>query len=415
MSISIRKIVLNTTLFFCLIPYISFLPLDSDLQPISLAFCIFSLLLLKKFKLNNIVYTQILFFLFCLLLIRANSFFNLSEFFVSFFSVISTIVIIIFSYNYFIKYGFQSFGKILWSVVLFYLTFALLQALSPPIFALFDFLYNQKVIYLGIRGWSSLTPEPTDLGFTLSVILFSYIILHNEGVLKLNYLLVGLIVVLILGTLSNAGILTLLVLALILTLSKKPFLALFLVPFMILAITAGENSDIRPVRIISNIFLDPLSVIEFTSLFYRVFENQLAVLLSIDNYFLPYGFSSFSNVVTDLNEYVDILHTTYPSRVEFISNYIASPPESAKNIFSRYIIELGIFFIIYLILLFWFVGSLRVSGLTILLTFSIFILYIVQSFPLFYPPIWLLLGMISSISSIRNNAKSRVNNTIFSK
>ena len=113
MSISIRKIVLNTTLFFCLIPYISFLPLDSDLQPISLAFCIFSLLLLKKFKLNNIVYTQILFFLFCLLLIRANSFFNLSEFFVSFFSVISTIVIIILlnmAFSLLVKfYGLSSF------------------------------------------------------------------------------------------------------------------------------------------------------------------------------------------------------------------------------------------------------------------------------------------------------------------
>lgn len=380
--------------FFCFVPYVSFIPLSTDMQPLALLLVIGFLLFLKSILINSVVIGMFIYIGVSLSFTNYSSINHIEQYFILLLSYLSFPLICLFGYNF--KGELQ---KPLRFCLLFYLFFSFIQLFSPSFFKGYvSLIYNQKVIETGIRGWSSVTPEPTDLAFTCSIVIGVLLMLYKDSINK-PYILVslGVALFLIAGSLGVSGYLTssFVFLCYFLT-SDKPLnvkLAYIIFFLLVCSLMLILIQDTRVGMIVTGLISNPFYIISNTSLFYRVFENHLAILYTIEHSLLPAGFNGFYDAVKDISSKSHILTSIYVDRSDFIVRYFNNPPEFAKNVFSRSLIENGIVFIFGLIFLIsYLVYSLQFRVFSILLI--LFILYLAQSFPLYYPPIWFMLGYV---------------------
>lgn len=276
-------------LFFCFIPYISPLPLSTDIQP---TFIFFGILILISFSIRKYTSFEIIVFIFSIFYLVNISLDSTPDFFTylrknTSLLFIFPILVIVRKYYYMIN---DKFIKI---ILTLYISSILIEIFSPTIYSYYNLFSTQKIIDYGIRGISGVMPEPTDFAFTCFM-LISIIFISKELHLiskRLYFISFLLLFLMILLSLSVAGVLSIILFIILINLrhifSLKFFLffSIFSI-FVFISINYFEN---RVISILFNLVSNPMLVIENTSLFYRVLYN----LIAIYNLYDSYGFGSF--------------------------------------------------------------------------------------------------------------------------
>lgn len=206
-----------------------------------------------------------------------------------------------------------------------------------------------------------------------------------------------LLVVIALGCLAGSGFFALILISAIYVLFGRALsstLVLAGVCFLILFSFSDLLSSFRPISLFLYLLTDPYYLVEKTSFFYRVFQNIVAFDYFKEHYGVPSGLNTFHYAIDDLDRlrYMEL----FPSRSEYVDFFFDANLLSVKNVLARWLVENGLVAVAFIV---WFLGLVCISVKRVGVRYRymaacLFLLYIFQSFPLFYPPIWFMLGLL---------------------
>jgi hypothetical protein len=385
-----KEVIVNIFFFFALMPYVSPVPLGSDVQIVTglVGYAVlFALLLKDKFVVDK---REFVIFGLCLLFIF---YINLNEPTYQFRKAIGPL----YSFGVFYiakKYNGYFSKKILSIVIIIYLAGAITQFISPGIFNMtFEhFIRVAKYSATTGRGVTSLSPEPSFLGIIcIFILVIQNWFYKDEKKDKFYYYRFAACVFMILLSKSGGGyVLLFLFLASqsISYIKKYWYIALFMgVSLGVFVANADIKAGNKGLSDLIGVLrsTSPRALLGVSSLSNRV--NPILVGL-YGVYEKPLGRGSGAFTTQAKEVYLDSgLDKTYPYHMRDRLLYEISIDSVSS--FGKYLFEYGIFFIAYLILI--------LSGLSFKET-GLFIVFLVLigllfSLPIVYPPIWLIYGM----------------------
>lgn len=390
-----KQFFIDIFLFFSLMPYVSPVPLGSDIQIVTgfLGYIIIFVLLLKdRFLMDK---REILIFFISLFFLL---YINFDEPTYQFRKAIGPI----YSFGiYFIAKYYNKYFKlrILDIVLIIYFVGALTQYLSPGLFNLtFEHFirmskYSAEVTY---RGVASLTPEPSFLGIICVFILIIQDWYYKKNDLirdKSYYIRVLVCIFLVIISKSGAGYILLFLFGASKSFShvKKYWFPLTLV--VVIGIFVIVNTDrISNNKGLSDLVMilkssSPKDLLRVSSLSNRVNPIIVGITGAIEE---PLGRGSGSFTTQAREVYLrNGLEEIYPPGAYLRGKLLQEISVDSVSTFGKYIFEYGIFFLLYLFLIF--AGlNFRKAG-----AFSVFLIMtsLLFALPIVYPPLWLIFGL----------------------
>ena len=406
MDFNINKIFLiNLAAFFCMVPYFSPFPLETDIQYPVIILC--GLVILFDLYKNNIRFNNFeLYFLFLSIVsfVYINPFIDFDYLIPKRVALLSAFMI----FFVFSRYWAFINPKYLLAGVLINFSASILQMLSPEIFEYLQVFIGRAFTMSGFsytvgsgwRGLTGLASEPAYLG-GLSVVYFlvGYILRHERRISKKIFLLFSTVAI-TLNFLSMSG--TSIIMMLFVTFSllifsnvklrKKLFYLLGIVLILMLLIHyLGDTS--RSLRILTIMFQDPLFIVNEYSTSLRTMSVAVGIESMIQGNIFGNGLGTLSYVATDIME---------RSSLKDLFNPIVMELGREKEPFSAiglYITELGLLFIILLV---WMYSRPLKSNYTNIVRIPIF-LFIISAFSIMFPPFWLLMAATDKRANFNKN------------
>jgi hypothetical protein len=388
-----------TTLTLCAIffPYIGSGLLGTDVQPTYIyASLIYFFLYKAAFKIKEIIFILVILFVGVfssyIWSIEANSIIN--------FKVSVSILGAFLIYNFGRSVSLEITYRVAFKSIFAYFFFALLFYFFPDFYSLITTpFYNEKILMITTRtGWSPLSPEPGDFAFTISWIFFLLLLLRSVlfkyprspslMFVGITYGLMVLVTKALLGYIS-------LIFIIIRKMRIRSVSFILALSFIMISVFP----DIRPVIILIDLFSNPFEVVEKTSIFYRAIHNHIALLYFFENFGLPAGFGSYSDIAKEIMQ-DKTFQSLYHSREVFFESFVAYDVIESKNIFSNLMVSLGwvgvfVFYSIFKIFK-------NIDLEFKLLGIFMMLLFLLQSFPIAYPLPWFVLGLITQLSKKTN-------------
>jgi hypothetical protein len=396
MKIRLNYYLVNIGAFFCTLPFFAPIPIGSDVQyPIFLLCTI--VIFLDIFSKGEIRLRKIeLYFLFVALI----SFAYINPFYEYDYSIFKRVGLL---FGFLIFYVYSRYWHIVkpkYILAGIYVNF--ITAIAHFMFAeSFSRIAGNitrviKIVDMnGNRGVSGLAPEPGFLGGMCAFfILISYIFLNERKISKNKFIVVVFLsVIMMFMTKSGTAMLFLFVLCgLFFLFSRYAFwkkvLAGTCVMLFLIVIIYHSGFSGRGISIAQNLIENPkLVFVADESVAQRGIAVSVGILSIAQGNILGHGIGTLYYVAEN------IISETYLGDVYAnVRNY----SHGLLSSFAQYIVELGLFFIILLIWLYFNVGSrsyvkiVRVTSL----------LYLIASFSILFPPLWLLLAS----TDIRNSS-----------
>lgn len=382
----------NLFFIFVLMPFVSPYPIGSDVQPIVgiMAFIIIIYLFFKdKLKFNTI---DSIFICTSILSLVYFSFFLEGDW--DFRKRIG--LLFAFIIFYVVKKMHLVFDfKVFYTVVLIYFFGSVLHLLFPEQFAQYAGYFVRVIkqsdaANLGYRGISSFAPEPNFLG-ALSV--FFLLVLHyfnqREFVNRFyNWSTVALCIFMIVNTKSGTGYVYLALFVIFWLYNeiviKHNFIyligSLFLLSFNAYTVVTS-NLKGRGISVFNELLSNPIEAIGDDSIAHRV-SNIYTAIYSLNAYPLGTGVGTFSYTAQEMY----YKHKLYGQFLD-IQDYIGG----AVSAFAQYSVEMGIIFIIFIIIIL----SNTYICQTSLMFRAFAIIFVVFSFSITFPPTWFLLATTS--------------------
>ncbi len=385
-----KEVILNIFFFFALMPYVSPVPLGTDVQILTglIGYTVLFILLMKdKFVVDK---RELLIFGLCLVFIF---YININESTYQLRKAIGPL----YSFGVFYiakRYNGYFSKKILSAVIIIYLIGAILQFISPGIFSLIFEHFIREVKYSAVsgRGVTSFAPEPSFLG----IICIYLLIIQNwfykgEKKDKFYYYRFAACVFMILLSKSGAGY----VLLFLFTASqftgyikKYWYIGLFMgIGLGIFVTTTDRVSGNKGLSDLVGVLksTSPKDLLRIASLANRVNPILVGIYGASEK---PLGRGSGSFTSQARGVYLDNgLEELYPAYNRPRLLYEIS--SDSVSSFGKYLFEYGIFFLLYLMLI--------LSGLDFkqagLFTVFLVLIGLMFSLPIVYPPIWLIYGM----------------------
>lgn len=402
-----KNFLVNAFFFFALMPYVSPLPLGSDVQVVTgfLGYVMIGFLLLKdKFLVTPrefIIFALGLFFI---------VYINFDEPTYQFRKAIGPF----YAFGvYFIAKRFKEHLslKLVDVVLTIYLIGAITQYLSPGLFDLtFErFLrmskYSAEVTY---RGVTSLTPEPSFLGIISIYILIIqdwYYHQNKRSLDKKYFIRIIICIFLILMSKSGAGYILFFLFIASKSIShiRKYWVGILLgviVGIIVLANTerVSNNKGLSDLVLILK-SSTPQDLLRVSSLSNRLNPIFVGSVGAVER---PLGRGSGAFTTQAREVYLEYgIEEIYPPDLYMRDKLLREISEDSVSTFGKYIFEYGIFFALYLILIF--------SGLSIRKSgyFTMFLVVsgVLFALPIVYPPLWLIFGLYdkSSLSKTIDN------------
>lgn len=397
---SFNYIFINIIIFLSTIPYISIYPSDSDIQPLIF---IFSFLLLindlvsKRVQLN---YKDIIFIFFSLFSIL---YFNFNK---EFDFLIEKRIAFVFAFT--IYYSISRYWQLIQFKYFFYgiifnFICAYFHYFFPEIFSeLFssNFIRTVKIISdmdFQYRGVSGLTTEPSFLaGMAFYFILFTYWMYSRKKVdIKILFFSIFISLVMIILTKSGSSIILLIYISFFLIIILNfniiyKILLLILFAFFISLFfyydwgISNSFSNSRIIQVVEIIKTNPNAIFNDSSIKFRL----ISLLMGIESFFYQYNFlgngaGSINYVAEEIaknSKFTLLNHASYGDVISILSS------------FGYYLLELGIFFIIFISIFLFFSKKDKYSFLS---TYGM-LFFILASFSITFPPIWIIWGLTSS-------------------
>lgn len=387
-----KEFIFSVFFFLSLMPYVSPVPLGTDVQVLTgiVGYVVlFALLMKDKFLIDKrdlLVLGLCLFFVFYI---------NLEESTYQLKKAIGPL----YSFGVFYvakRYNHYFSKRILSLVIIIYLIGAITQLISADLFKItFEhFLRESKYAPDGIRGVTSFTPEPSFLG----IICIYLLVIQNwfyegEKKDKFYYYRFAACVVLILLSKSGGGyVLLFLFLAsqYISYFKKYWYIGLFLgIGFGIFITTAGPSRGNKGLNDLMSVLktTSPKDLLRISSLANRI--NPILVGLH-GFYEKPLGRGSGSFTTQGRIVYLESgLEDIYPASNRPRLLYEISLDSVSS--FGKYLFEYGIFFILYLLLIVTRLDFKRTGLFTLFLV----LIGLMFSLPIVYPPIWIIYGIFN--------------------
>ncbi len=393
----------NIFFFFLLLPFLSPIPIAAtDTQPVSglIAFIIimsiFSLRP-KEIKFSKLDIAFILFAFFSLLFIIP----DYGEFI---FQKRLSLLYAFFLFWTIRKYHYMFNVKVFVLVVTFNFITVLFHFLAPEFFiALFGrFVRTIKITEFSVRGASGLAAEP---GFMASLSIFYFFVLYYFKCLRLiskttASAIMIMLVIIILMTKSGTGVfvgISFLVCYLLESGRIKTIIFLFL---MVITLSLLELNFGRGFSLLNIIINNPTLIFQDASVLHRI-HNIIIGWLSLMHYPLGLGGGSFAYANQILSDSYNFEKIYGPCKIDLgqLGDVITS---------SRYLVEHGILFVLFVVLLFKQIN--KTPKFYLHKTITLYILFCVLFYPLAYPNVWFLLGTIAvyqRMCDFKPNRKSR--------
>lgn len=392
-----KEFLVNVFLFFCIMPYISPVPLGSDVQIMSglVAYFILLFVVLKTDLIFN--WKEFVLLIFCFIsLLYVNPEVPESYQFRKAIGPLFGFGIYLVTIRHHMKFRRSTFV----AGISAYLLAGFTQVFSKGLFDLtFERLIRtSKYLPTGTRGITSLSPEPGDLGFVMIYCLLFLEWFHTKRGYKRDntywYLLISIVILIILSKSGTGYIFLTLYIAYKGRLYlKKPkvlvslfFLGIF--GFSILN-SIGSNKGLHDVIQLANIVInvDPRALLYMTSISVR-----LSPILVSFNHFMehPFGTGNGTFPVFAVDVYYAAgLENFFPKTSYLRYKLPRDLAIDSNSTIAKYIFEYGLFFAVYLITILSMIDR-KELGL-----FAIFLFVISLSFslPIVFPPLWMLLGL----------------------
>ena len=387
----IKVILINLTLFLATIPFLAPIPINSDIQyPIFLV-CgaiIFIDVLSKKFTLSKVeiyfVGLSILSFFYINPLLESNL-------------RIPKIVGLLFAFLVF--YVFKRYWR---SMNPMYFKFGVYLNL---VFILIEFIQIEfyfKIISPFVRlikldeggssrGFHGLMAEPSFLaGMGAFFFLIAIALLNEKRISRLSFLFLFIasfsMIILsssITGVIFLVAILGLSLFLINISNFNKVLLIFLGIIFSFVLVIATIEIDIRGLDFLRDMIVNPTSVVNLTD---RSISTRLMALIGayesmISGHIFGNGVGSLQFVIFDLLRNSKIFGEYLGDHIYFATGYISA--------ISHYIIELGLFFIVFLV---WIYSQTRFISYAICIR-AISLIYLLFSFSILFPPVWILLAI----------------------
>ncbi|MBX3132790.1 MAG: hypothetical protein KF689_05315 [Gemmatimonadaceae bacterium] len=299
----------------------------------------------------------------------------------------------------------RSLGKVVLLATTVYAFFAVLQYMSEPTFwSIVSPLVPVRDTIREDRGAASLAPEATDFGFT-AVYLFLFALLvrssdiRDSKVTRLMPLAAGTAVACVFLSKSGSGVIALATVALTIFVvytgsARRSLLWILLVGACLVAAATASNflQNNRGVALLM-LALSAPELLLHTTFSYRFVHNLIGVLAVMESKGLGFGAGSFLTVGPQLYAEYGLagklnLPAYYATAME---RTLATNPSS---VIAQLLVEYGILGVSVMLML-----AHRVAKSTVRLKWACALMLFytwAQSFPLAYPPFWLLLGLVGN-------------------
>lgn len=401
----IGHFLLSAMLFFSLLPYVGFGPIaaPSQVQPWAAAFG--WLFILHRSVTNGIRITPIhitlgIFSIWFMIYVSRSVDFDISIYFRR-------------SAVFFISMGILLAAQYITPNILMrqlkivlpvWLAFGLLRYASPDLYFSIVRVLVPTVVESSARGSSSLAPEATDMGFTMSfallLVLMARFSLRSQGQPSARWPILVAISTMALST-SGAGFFSfVLILATVAIFGAKKikqgrilasaFIAPLLIFGLYFVLLSLPDTGIRGIDLLSLSAQNPSELINST-FSYRLVHNTVGLVAIYDSNLLGFGAGSFlveaPRIEYDYN--ITILFGLTGYYAQNVPLTLSQSPISfLAVIFLEYGI-VGVFYVMYL-----FSNAAKSNAPYTLTAVSMLILTWSQSFPAAWPPFWVLLGIM---------------------
>ena len=283
-------------------------------------------------------------------------------------------------------------------------SFAALRYVSPSTY--FDLVTPlvPTVVNSSARGSSSLAPEATDFGFTMAFMLVLCLItrrrLQEEGDEPAKWPVVAAIASALISQ-SGTGYFGLALVGLIYFATRgsgtrgkfgRCVLAIGITVPMVIAIRSMPPTGIRGIDLLITAFRAPGELMD-TTVSYRVAHNYVGLLGMMDSGLQGYGAGSFINEAPNIYA-THSLSSFFNLNEYYGASVLATLSQSPISQFGVIMLEFGIVGVVYLLVLFTFAFRSRVPYKT--LAVAILLVTWLNSFPVGWPPFWVLIGMMMS-------------------
>lgn len=400
---TILDILVNLFFFFSLIPYVSVLPFKSgifkaDLQPLFILFGIVALVYIGLYKKYKYDLFDLFFLSFAFLFLIYINIFDVDFVIKKRITLLVAFLVFYITRRLHFRFNHLVFG----CAVLVNFLAAIFHRVDPIRFKMIaeHILRDVKIIdFSGSRGVSGLAPEPGFLGgmgvfFLLLLVYFSHRQkLHPIYILSIS----AMSLIIILMTKSGTGYMFLFVFFIIFYLTTFFKINLFNVSFLgvstlILAYLSiqVELSNIvvnqhtmkdagRGVYVLYALYSNPIQYLLDLSIAHRLL-NIVISFLSLLIYPFGAGAGSFSEVSKEIFARYELIEI-FPAVADRVTGLVSS--------FSMFLVEMGVLAVGFILVVFLDTKY----TLTSLQFRSIAILFLIASFSLAFPPIWILLAI----------------------
>lgn len=425
----LRELVTFLTLLSVLNPYVMpFFQFGSDVQPLAGFLAALTLILIiPSIRISKFEAILILFAIFYLINFPRFVDVSLSDVDPKKYVRIFYILPIYF----FGKYCRFSSLKFVKASIVVVVVFALMQILFPALFfAASSYLMRPFDDEFGVRGVSALSPEPTDLGFTMYFLFVTLMILRHSPIaeiskpqaitaLQVMSVLIGIF------TLSGSALFSFFLLLVLYGISRRGLTSLLFglcILLLLRFILFFETENlVRPIQMLILFVADPVSLVGSTSLSYRVahFLTGVGALFYSPLGLLGSGVGSSVALGPEILNWLNL-----STHLQLTEHYNEMMPLSYSE---GYLVSsagalmlegglLGFLFLVAVLHRSYEAGRLvnEELGSVILLSF---LLYFFQSFPISWPLPWFILGLLrnknifpcrDSLKAVRYSWKSGV-------
>ena len=381
-------------LFFTFVPTVSPLPISTDVQPIFSILGWLVIILKKGIKINffELLFLGVAFLYLGLFSFQDVSAFDLMRKHVSLIMVFPVLLILR-------QCSIKDLNFSLGLSINFLLACSIFQFVFPSLHStIIGPFYNRKEIEIGVRGWSGVMPEPTDLGFTsVCLIVICFLLYRTNGLTKTAYYIyVAKLLIILIGTISGSGVIALTVVILTGFFSRINSINGFIMIFVLCAalyFLPSVQTEIRSINLLVGLYTNFWTIAETTSFFYRILDNLIAWHWLIDSFGKPAGVGGMVTVMPYIIQEYNY-STIFPFRADYLGYLVSTPNISIKNVGAQLIIEAGILGLIFLIAasIYQWISKRPIDVVAVV--FVCFLLYIFQSFPMIYPLSWASIAML---------------------
>lgn len=380
--ISVMSNILFITILF---PYVSIYPLNTDIQPL-VGIVSFTIILFlgyyKRLKVQNIDIFFFLITIYSLLSFGNNSDYQLRKTIGLFFAFL----IYLSAKNVKQYFSFKVFYYSVW----IYFLGALVQIFANGIFNIIMIHFVRAIkTDMSTRGITVFCTEPSFvawMGIFFIFILFFFKKNYSQSIPKYKlYIVLSISIFLIVASKSGTGILvgiSFLILYIFLKFKFLPKIILGSIFSLMLVLFVNSNiHDGRGAALLKKVITSPNLILYDSSAAVRFSQFYIGTLSLFENP-LGTGSGSFTTTAKKIYKKYD-LDNIIP---KISQKRVKQELSSAVSTFAKYTIEMGDIFIIFIIIMF-------VSVNINIFIFLYIIFSIVFSFPIVFPPIWLLFAI----------------------